>query len=329
MRPARSGPKRMPHPASTVSKSCAWSSTTPAPLDMATALSLGQPSRGRTSLSSVSPQLYMARAAAPIFSPNCGSTRMIAGPPLEVRRRWSVPAMLSPASAAPELVGDAVVERVVGGVDDVGGDAHGRPAAAAGVARLDHHPRHRLGCILRRQDAHLVIGEADLLELREGRDERVPQRAVEGVHRAVALGHRHQGLAADIDLDGRLRQRDEVAARVPASLVDDAEALQPEEFRHALQRAARQQLEARLGAVIGIALELALLYFFEEPLQLRVLGVEGDASLAQPRQDVGAPGLIGDEDVTLVADGFRRDVLISARVLLDRRDVQARLVREG
>src|SRR5258708_32446929 len=117
----------------------------PAPLDMATALSLGQPSRGRTSLSSVRPQLYMARAAAPMFSPSCGSTRMIAGPPLDTRRRWSVPAILSPAPAAPELGGDAVVQRVVGGVDDVGRAAPGRPAAAAGAARYEHHPPTRLG----------------------------------------------------------------------------------------------------------------------------------------------------------------------------------------
>src|SRR5260370_40798121 len=113
----------------------------PARLDMATALSLGQPSRGRTSLSSVRPQLYMARAAAPMFSPSCGSTRMIAGPPLDTRRRWSVPAILSPAPAAPQLVGDAVVQRVVGGVDDVGRDPHRRPAAPARVARRGHHPR--------------------------------------------------------------------------------------------------------------------------------------------------------------------------------------------
>src|SRR6185437_5288728 len=118
---------------STLSKSCALSSTTLAPLAMATARSLGQPSRGLTSLSSVSPQLNMARAAAPIFSPSCGSTRMIAGPPLDTRRRWSVPAMLSPPAAAPELVGDAVVQRVIGGVDDVGRDADRRPAAARGV----------------------------------------------------------------------------------------------------------------------------------------------------------------------------------------------------
>src|SRR6185437_12950556 len=109
---------------------------------MATARSLGQPSRGFTRRSSVRPQLNMARAAAPIFSPRCGSTRMIAGPPLAMRRRWSVPAILPSAPAAPELIGDAVVQRVVGGVDDVGRDADRRPAAAGGVAGLDHDPRH-------------------------------------------------------------------------------------------------------------------------------------------------------------------------------------------
>src|SRR5260221_11541720 len=103
----------------------------PAPLDMATALSLGQPSRGRTSLSSARPQLYMARAAAPMVSPSCGSARMIAGPPPDTRRRWSGPAILSPAPAAPQLVGDAVVQRVARDVDDVGRYRHRRPAATA------------------------------------------------------------------------------------------------------------------------------------------------------------------------------------------------------
>src|SRR5262249_61106905 len=50
-----------------------------APAAAACALSLGQPSRGATSLRSVNPKLAMARAAKPIFSPSCGLTRMIAG----------------------------------------------------------------------------------------------------------------------------------------------------------------------------------------------------------------------------------------------------------
>ena len=48
----------------------------------------GQPSRGLTILKRVSPKLPIARAAMPMFSPSCGSTRMTTGP----------------ASATPDLV---------------------------------------------------------------------------------------------------------------------------------------------------------------------------------------------------------------------------------
>src|SRR5262245_32141730 len=41
---------------------------------------LGQPSRGLTILSRDSAKLPMARAAMPIFSPSCGSTRITIGP---------------------------------------------------------------------------------------------------------------------------------------------------------------------------------------------------------------------------------------------------------
>ena len=40
---------------------------------------LGQPSRGLTRRSSVSPKLSIARAALPIFSPSCGRTRTMTG----------------------------------------------------------------------------------------------------------------------------------------------------------------------------------------------------------------------------------------------------------
>ena len=51
----------------------------PLPEAIATARSLGQPSRGRTSRKSTNPQLSIARAALPILSPSCGSIRMITG----------------------------------------------------------------------------------------------------------------------------------------------------------------------------------------------------------------------------------------------------------
>jgi hypothetical protein len=40
---------------------------------------LGHPSRGFMSLNSAKPQFFMALAAAPIFSPNCGLERIITG----------------------------------------------------------------------------------------------------------------------------------------------------------------------------------------------------------------------------------------------------------
>ena len=113
------------------------------------ALSLGQPSRGRTSRRSVRPQFSMARAAVPMFSPSCGSTRMIAGPPDGAcclrsvpghQRAWaeaSAPArnsfqVMASCSALKEasmmlVETPTVVQR--------------SPAVGA----LDHHPGHRLG----------------------------------------------------------------------------------------------------------------------------------------------------------------------------------------
>ena len=45
----------------------------------AVAASFGQPSRGVTSRRSLKPKFAIARAAAPMFSPSCGSTNMMAG----------------------------------------------------------------------------------------------------------------------------------------------------------------------------------------------------------------------------------------------------------
>ena len=44
------------------------------------AFELGQPWRGLTSRKRDSPKFAMARAAAPMFSPSCGSTRITTGP---------------------------------------------------------------------------------------------------------------------------------------------------------------------------------------------------------------------------------------------------------
>ena len=59
--------------------SSAPSSTRSAPEAITRAFSFGQPCRGLTRRSRDSPKFAMARAAAPIFSPSCGSTRMTIG----------------------------------------------------------------------------------------------------------------------------------------------------------------------------------------------------------------------------------------------------------
>src|SRR5690606_27495801 len=90
-----------------------------------------------TSRSSVMPQFSMARAAAPIFSPSCGSTRIMTGP------RRMLPGGILPANCgravavisgaggrravAQQLPLDGILQRHEGGIDDVGRDADGEP----------------------------------------------------------------------------------------------------------------------------------------------------------------------------------------------------------
>ena len=92
--------RRWPRPASRTPAPCRAHGR---PCDAAaTACSFGQPSRGLTSRRSQSPKLAMARAAAPMFSPSCGSTRITAG---EGRNSiccdLSVPAMAADRPLAP------------------------------------------------------------------------------------------------------------------------------------------------------------------------------------------------------------------------------------
>ncbi len=70
------------------------------------------------------------------------------------------------------------------------------------------------------------------------RQQRLAQRGIERVDRAVAGRHRHQLLAIDIERHGRLGFRHQIAAHVPAPLVHDAEARQLEEGRQPIPRRA-------------------------------------------------------------------------------------------
>ena len=77
--------------------------------------------------------------------------------------------------------------------------------------------------------------------------DRVAERAVERVDRAVALGGADVARVADPELDRRLG----LDPAVGALLGDDAEALEPEQRLVAARLAAQQQLEGRVGGLVA------------------------------------------------------------------------------
>src|SRR3569833_3673246 len=82
----------------------AASSTRSAPAAVTRARSFGQPCTGLTIRNCDSPKLAMARAAAPMFSPICGSTRITTGPGCSIQRLvLSVPAPGMAESSVPGL----------------------------------------------------------------------------------------------------------------------------------------------------------------------------------------------------------------------------------
>ena len=114
------------------------------------------------------------------------------GPPPALRRS---PARREVALvAAPQLgarLPDRVLERVGEGRrrgrDDVRVAAHRRPRARA-VLRVDDHARPRRRRRVAVEDAHLVVDQVDVVDGRVERAQRLAQRGVERVDRAVAVG---------------------------------------------------------------------------------------------------------------------------------------------
>ena len=95
----------------------------------------------------------------------------------------------------------------------------------------------------------------DVVELRVERPQRLAERGVERVDRAVAVGGGVEHLAVDLDLHRRLGQ--ELATR---ALLDEAGVVDDPERRGVVRLVAPdQQLEARLGALEREALVLELL----------------------------------------------------------------------
>ena len=98
--------------------------------------------------------------------------------------------------------------------------------AALGVGALDHHAGRRRGAAGRVQDTDLEVDQPHVGQLGIDRDQRLAQRSIEGIHRAVALAHLHRAPAGDVELHRRLGQGDQLAAGIDPPLGQDAEALQ-------------------------------------------------------------------------------------------------------
>src|SRR5574341_1008132 len=104
-----------------------------------------------------------------------------------------------------QAVLDGVGEGSPGRLDDVGGRADGAPAPVPAL-EVDEDARDRARPGRRVEDAHLEVGEPDLADLREAGCERLAQRGIQRVDRAVPLGGGVLHLAVDLHLDHRLRE---------------------------------------------------------------------------------------------------------------------------
>ena len=111
------------------------------------------------------------------------------------------------------------------------------------VAKLDQHARHRVGSALENPDPE--IDEFEIFDKALIFAEILAQGEVERIDRTLALGGRDQGLAIDVDLDDRLRHRDEIALRIVAALDIDAKALDFEIIRHFPKHPAGEQARTR------------------------------------------------------------------------------------
>ena len=109
--------------------------------------------------------------------------------------------MVAPAGEHSRL--ERVDQGVPARLDDVLRDADRAPRVDA-VAGVEQHAGDRSGALPLVEDPDLVVDELDVPEVRVDVADRRPERAVECVHRAVALGRAQVALAADPDLEHRL-----------------------------------------------------------------------------------------------------------------------------
>ena len=153
------------------------------------------------------------------------------------------------------------------------------PHDVVAVGRVEQHARDRVGALRLVEDADLEVDELDVLQVRVDLADRVAQRAVERVDRAVALGGAHVALAVDPDLDRRLG----LDLAVGALLDDAAPRLQAEQRLVLAGLLAHQQLERAVGGLEVVAAVLELLDALGQPR----------ARAASSSADAGRRGLLG------------------------------------
>ena len=156
--------------------------------------------------------------------------------------------------------------------------------------------------------------------------QRLAQRAVQRVHRAVALAHGLLDLALHRDLDRRLGEARLVLA---ALLDDDAEPLQSKNGLCSLSTFWTSSLNEASAASNCVAL-FSMLELLQDVLAPRARPSRVQPHLARPSgSTLLAPDSSRHQDAPLVADRLRVDVLEAARDLAHGVHVHARLVGEG
>ena len=192
------------------------------------------------------------------------------------------------------------------------------------VGRVDDHPRPGGRRRVAVEDPDLVVVQVDVVELRVERPERLAERRVERVDRAVAVGRGVEDLAVDLDLDRRLGE--ELAAR---ALLDEAGVVDDPERRGVVRLvAADQELEARLGALEREALALELLDELAQDLAGRRRRRAGGRAARPGSRVFARPPSSLTTSRPCVADRGRVDVLVAPLDLGDRGAVDAALVGE-
>src|SRR5919197_2889183 len=241
-----------------------------------TAASSSRPRRGLAS-GMVSVAVVMRRGS--------GAARRAGSPRLRSRhvgRRGPL------AAAAARLlgVGERVDQRLPRRRDDVLVDADRAPDVLA-VGGVDEHARRGAGAVVLVEDAHLVVDELDVLQVGVDLADRVAQRCVERVDRAVALGRADVALAFDPDLDRRLG----LHLPVGALLDDHPPRLQAEQRLGVPGLAPQEQVERPVCGLELVPAVLEQLDAVDHPLGGRVVELQprGDGALGNgvPARELG------------------------------------------